>query len=372
MADTPATAAPTPEPKDDRGLMAYLEAEATPEALAKKAPGPTATPEPPKDKAEASKPAPEPTAGEKKASQDPTADDDDAPPASLTAKAKEDWSRIREARRKAEDENKALKKKIAELETTTKASDPAEVESLRKQVKDLSDRLTVVDVERHPKFQKYFDERNNALIDSAKRIGGDKIASILQMPDTEYRTALLRDQWSELDPVAQSRLGHVLNSFEELKAQRQAEIGRAGEAYKAIQTERAEQSRREAEQANQLLEGFIEKWSNPEKGVPVFQTREGDKEWNTEVEKRKEYARNIFNGKLDMNDLARATLWAASGPELVQQLKGLQKKYAELEEENKALKAVKPSISGGGSSDGDTIPDNAGYLDAVFKAYARR
>lgn len=369
-----APAAVTPKPLEDKGLLEIL-GDATKEAFANKKQvgmhGEQAEPEKPA----AAEPAPKAAAPDKKESAVPDPDEpapqkeDDDTPAHLPEKAKADWKSLREARRKADDENATLKKRVSELEAT---QNTAELDELRKRLADYQERLTVVALEREPRFQQYFDGRTKQLLDTAKSVGGDKIAGILQMPDSEYRTRALNEAYAELDPVAQSRVGAVLNSFDELKAQRQGELARAGEAYKALQDENNSKAKAARDQHNRVMEDVLERWSSLEKGNPVLQPREGDKEWNSGVESRKQQARDIFSGKLSVQDTARAAAWAAAGPELATQLRGAKKREAELLEEISQLKAAKPGLGNGGGAGGSEEADgNLTFMEAVNKGYRR-
>lgn len=358
-----------PPPEKSDGLLASLP-ELTREAFqAKREPGP----EP-----EAEKPAEEVPAEKKEvdpAAPDPAKAAEDDTPEGLTPKAKADWKGLRESRKKAEEdrkktheENEALKKKFAELEA---AHNPAEVETLRKQLEDYEQRLTVVALEKHPKFEKFFTERTNKLVETAKAIGGDKLATVLQLPDGDYRNTLLQEAFAELDPVKQSRIGAVLNEFDSLKTQKQQELSKAGEHWKALQAEEQQRSKAQAEQHNRVLSEVLDRWGDPKTGVAPLQTREDDKEWNASVESRKEYAREIFNGNMDVQGMAKAAAWAAIAPGLAEQLKGATKAIAELREENAQLKAAKPTLEGGASGEDDDDA-NMGFVEKVNKVWNSR
>ena len=105
----------------------------------------------------------------------PAAKDDDAPPANLNEKQKVDWKGLRERAKKAEEEAGALRDKLALLESSAPKTE--DVEALKKQLAEYEDRLTVVALERHPKFEKYFNGRTEQLLATAKTVGGEKVAT---------------------------------------------------------------------------------------------------------------------------------------------------------------------------------------------------
>ena len=77
--------------------------------------------------------------------------------------------------------------------------------ALEQEREDLSERLRVSDVERHPKFQQYFEGKTAALTEAAKAILGaehaPKLERILKVSDEEQRTALLDELMGDLGHV---------------------------------------------------------------------------------------------------------------------------------------------------------------------------
>lgn len=379
----PATEAPKAQGLESTGLLDSLKEltkEIIPTAAASAAPKKKSEPAepaaaapgetPPKPEGDGTLPDLEP--GDAAVKPDATKTGDEDIPASLTSeKAKADWKGLREARRKTEEENAALKKKVSELEAVA-TPNTTELETLRKTLADYEARLTVTNLERHPKFEEFFNGKTKTLLDQAKNIGGERIATILQLPDGEYRNTQLKEAFSELDPVGQSRIGAVINSLDELSSARKAELSRAGDVLKAMHAEKQRSVQAQQEAQAKVLDELLTRWSDPEKGHPMFQLKADDKEWNAGVEKRRKLAKDIYSGNLgDSNQLAKASGWAAAGPALAQSLQAANAKIAELSAQLDGLKAAKPGSINGGASGEDGIDDKTGFIGAVLKQYRR-
>lgn len=321
------------------------------------------TADPAADAAGASKPA------EKGGDTNSNADNADAPPKGLSEKGKVDWKALRKKADDFEAKVKALEADLAAARAT--ATPPEEIESLKAKLKEYEDQLIVTNLEQHPEFKRYFDGKAGRLLETAKTIGGEKMAHILQLPEGEYRKAALKEAFLELDPVDQSRLGAVLNDFSNLNAERAAELAKSREGLTALQQREQQQRKAQAEAANRVLDEALERWSS-DKGNPLFQKREGDskevKEWNDAVEARKAQAKRIYNGGLSIQDTAKASMWAAAAPAMAEHINGLSKSLADARAEIEKLKAAKPGAGGNGNSSPvvEKFTTGSSYIDAAI------
>lgn len=100
----------------------------------------------------------------------------------------------RAARAAAEERARSLEAQLQAAKTP--APDATEVETLRKQAKEMSDRLMLVDLQAHPKFKEQFVEpRNQALHEAsqllkANGIEGVNVAELLGKPRAEFGKAV--------------------------------------------------------------------------------------------------------------------------------------------------------------------------------------
>ncbi len=144
-------------------------------------------------------------------------------------KTSENWKKFVSARdegfKKRDSQIKELADKLRETETKfSTVVDPKEFETVKSEREKLSETLRLVAVEKHPRFQAYYDNKTNAQIDLAKRISGpdkaETIAVLLKTPESEYRARQIEDLMADMSPLQQSRIGSVLNALEDIRSER--------------------------------------------------------------------------------------------------------------------------------------------------------
>jgi hypothetical protein len=92
--------------------------------------------------------------------------------------------------------------------------------------------------------------------------------------------------------------------------------------------------------------------SDPEKGLSVFQTREGDEKWNAEVESRRQLAAELYMGKLPLDQVAYHCAMAAAAPSLADGLQAVMAENTELKEQIKRFETTTPTSGTPGGSEG--------------------
>lgn len=320
----------------------------------KKSAGPPADPPPVKE------PAPPPTEPAAKVPVDekPLGDDPSRWPRSA-----QEWKKFREEREREKAERdsriKTLEEELTGLKgKTSSLIDPKEVESIKQERDALSDRLRVVSVQQHPKFQAYFNNKTQAQMDMAKRIVGEEqageIEKVLKLPDSDYRTAKLEEILGGLSQLKATQFGVVLNNLEEIEMERQNEIARADKTYQ----EMIESEKRNGSERRQTLEkvfnSAVERLSGKD-GLPVFQTKEGDDAWNAGVKKRIETAKSILFSQQNPEALVEAALHATAFHPLLQALQFSLTEAAKLNSQIKEMTEATPKLQPGGQ---DNNPDN--------------
>jgi hypothetical protein len=110
-----------------------------------------------------------------------------------------------------------------------------------------------------------------------------------------------------------------------------------------------------------------------ESAVPnleVFQKREGDsqevKEWNAGVDEALEYARNLFMGKTDTKELAKAAIWATAGPRYQRAFRAQMNLVASLQAAIEKLSASSPKVDPATPAAGAKAEEN------FFEAFKRQ
>jgi hypothetical protein len=266
-----------------------------------------------------------------------------------------------EGYKKRDSQIKELADKL--LETQTKLStaspiDPKEFESIKSEREKLSETLRLVAVEKHPRFQAYYDNKTNAQIDLAKRITGpdkaETIAVLLKTPDSEFRARQIEDLMTDMSPLQQSRLGGVLNAIEDIRTERDTEITRAREDYdKVASKQKADsESHQAAARANAqgLFDTTLKAFQDPKDGLAVFQLRNGDESWNKSVQERIVTAKNILFGNEKPDALIKAAFNAASVPALLENQMALLTQISTLQSQIKQLQTAQPGLAGRGAA----------------------
>lgn len=347
---------------------AFVNGQPAPKPDAQPAPAAAAKPEPAapaeKPKPVSAKTLPDPTATEQSAAAQ--APDDDDEPKNLSAELKPNWKRLREEKKSAQRELETLRAEVAKSKNGNGHSDEwlKEKDTMVKEREDLLNRLRTSAIERDPRFQAYFTNRETFLVDQAKKIGGEhgqKLAAVLAMPDGDSRSRVLDEILGDLPLSAQGRVGAIVNDIDRLRSEKEQELSKASQTFQAMQEKQQADQREFNARASAMLEDTLKKWSDPEKGLPVFQSREGDAEWNAKVENAKSMARHIYGGQMSIEEKGKASLWAAAAPLLLQELNATKAEIAALKKEQGKLKAAQPGTGAGQghpSAEVDDIPDD--------------
>jgi hypothetical protein len=218
------------------------------------------------------------------------------------------------------------------------------------------------DIENHPKFKAFYEQKVNTQLEMAKRIVGkgneDKIVSILNMPESEYRNQQIDELAASLSPASASRLGGVLNALDEINADKRNQIDSAKKDFDRMQTEQKANSEKTAAErkatADKLFNDTLSNVSS-EKGIFVFQKKEGDEEWNKGVEARVGFAKNLLFNEQKPDELIKAAFSAAALPGVIKSYQNALTRIEQLEAQVKGMTAAQPSLNGE-RANGDTPP----------------
>lgn len=239
---------------------------------------------------------------------------------------------------------------------------------------DYEERLKLLDVERHPQFKKYFDDKMTQVIDMAKEAAGDqgeRVAALLRLPDGKYKTDQLNEVAAALGGMEASMLGAALLEYKKIGREREAEVGKYKERHKQM-TESQQRAAQENEaQMNALFESQLSALSNPEKGVAMFRPKEGDNAWNAEVAERVALAKAVYRGDLEPQERASIAFWAAAAPKFMAENKTLHAQLAEANKQIAAMKANKPNLGEGSAATEaapTTIPAGEGFTSPTALA----
>ncbi len=318
-----------------------------------------ATPDPDPDPAPAPKPstppapAPKPVAAADPApAADPAAESDDKWP-----RTAQEWKNFRakrdEQRTKLEARIKELEPQVAELQKKTVAapvSESAEYKAIQTERDQLSERLRLVAVEKHPKFESYFSNKTNAQLELAKRViggeQGDAVAKLLSQPASDFRDTAIEQIIMGISPIKQAQMGGVLNRLEEIRAERDGEIANAKTTYEKMQAEEKSRIDQQKTGLETKITDSIKALQDPEKGNPLFQKRDGDVEWNTGVDARIEGARALLFGKATTDSVVEASFNAMAHKPLLQALQSQVTENAKLRKQIEEMRGASPTPGG--------------------------
>ena len=302
------------------------------------------------------------------------ADDSDIPETIKSTKAADAFRKIKE-------EKAQLAKQLDELKAG-KATNPdyqAQLKALQEDRDALSERVRLLDVERHPEFVKKYEGRINGVFDSVKTLvgtDGERLVGLLKSPESDYRNSQIDDIVEGLSPAKKAKLGALIVRYEEINSEKAAEISEAKSDYDAV-ISKYQQDNEEGTKA--ALEQATKTWakvSENARALEIFEPRENDEEWNTELNERMSLARQIFNGENSEEDLAKAALWAAAAPKYRELLYAQVEVNKRLQSELAKYRGSEPGVSSKATS-GGSRPANTNaaksedFVASVMKSLGR-
>jgi hypothetical protein len=286
-----------------------------------------------------------------------------------------------DAFRKIKEEKALLAKQLDELKSgkTANPNYEAQLKTLQEERDALSERVRILDVERHPEFVKKYEGKISGVFDSVKNLvgtDGERLVDLLKSPESDYRNSQIDDIVEGLSPSKKAKLGALIVKYEEINGERASEISEAKADYDAV-ISKYQQDNEEGTKA--ALESATKTWakvSENARALEIFEPREGDDEWNTELNGRLSLAQQIFNGENSEEDLAKAALWAAAAPKYRELLYAQVEVNKRLQAELSKYRGSEPGVSSrattGGSRPASTnAAKSEDFVASVMKSLGR-
>ena len=287
-----------------------------------------------------------------------------------------------DAFRKIKEEKALLAKQLDELKSgkTANPNYEAQLKTLQEERDALSERVRILDVERHPEFVKKYEGKINGVFDSVKSLvgsDGERLVDLLKSPESEYRNSQIDDIVEGLSPSRKAKLGALIVKYDEINGERASEISEAKSDYDAIISQ-YQQDNEEGTKA--ALESATKTWtkvSENARALEIFEPREGDDEWNNELNGRLSLAQQIFNGENSEEDLAKAALWAAAAPKYRELLYAQVEVNKRLQAELSKYRGSEPGVTSKATGGGGSRPANASsaksedFVASVMKSLGR-
>lgn len=260
-------------------------------------------------------------------------------------KSKQEWEKFRAQRGKEQEMYKAdikaaeakaleLTTKLTELETKANIKpelskeEKARIEQLTQENQQLTEAVMKLRVTEHPKFKAHFQAPIDDAISEAKTLVGEGnapvVERILKMDDNEYRKAQLDDFLSTLDDDGlKMDIRSIVRDIRKANVEKDKEIKRVSEhnATLTVKETAEAEARAAATRAGgeKAFNDVVKELTDPEKGNPIFQTREGDDAWNKTVQNLKDSAKGLLtNNNLKPDVIVRAAHFAVAMPVVLQ------------------------------------------------------
>ena len=311
----------------------------------------TASDTPPKPAAEPAKPA----------AVEPAKPDDTPPPTIKSTKAAEEWRKLKEIH--------ASEKKILQQQLEAEKASKAALEA---QAREYSDKLKILALADHPEFKQKYTAQEQRAFEQLGQLAGDKgkeLTQLLKLPANETRDARISELVDALPTLQRAKVGGLLARIDEISAAREAELSEAATKLKEMTDAQRQQYEIQQTQARTRSAAIFDAQAQNARALEVFELRDGDDAHNSEVQKLIENARAIFDGKNSEADVAKAALWAVSGPKYREALHTQIALNQKLTAEIARLQGANPELSGGKSSvaKGGASEDEGGFVAKMSK-----
>ena len=287
-----------------------------------------------------------------------------------------------DAFRKIKEEKAQLAKQLEELKSG-KTSNPnfeEQLKTLQQERDALSERVRILDVERHPEFVKKYEGKINGVFDSVKSLvgsDGERLVGLLKSPESDYRNSQIDDIVEGLSPSKKAKLGALIVKYDEINGEKASEISEAKADYDAIISKYQQDNEQGTKAALESATKTWQKVSENARALEIFEPRDGDDEWNGELNQRLSLAQQIFNGENSEEDLAKAALWAAAAPKYRELLYSQVEVNKRLQAELAKYRGSEPGVTSKATGGGGSRPANTNaaksedFVASVLKSLGR-
>ena len=287
-----------------------------------------------------------------------------------------------DAFRKIKEEKAQLAKQLEELKSgkTTNPNFEEQLKTLQQERDALSERVRILDVERHPEFVKKYEGKINGVFDSVKSLvgtDGERLVGLLKSPESDYRNSQIDDIVEGLSPSKKAKLGALIVKYDEINGEKASEISEAKADYDAIISKYQQDNEQGTKAALESATKTWQKVSENARALEIFEPRDGDEEWNGELNERLSLAQQIFNGENSEEDLAKAALWAAAAPKYRELLYAQVEVNKRLQAELSKFRGSEPGVSSRATGSGGSRPANTNaaksedFVASVMKSLGR-
>lgn len=294
----------------------------------------------------------------------PAADPDDEILSGKRSPKADDFRRVKQGRdeaKKIADEFKAklepVEKELVELKKAPKHNAEL-IKKLETERDDFKGKYEAFIVQFTPEFQTKFDSRISEVVTSLKgaipEAEAGRLAELMQLPDSEAKRRAISEITEAMDQFQVAEVVAANQQIRRINAERREAVTKANQTLTTIAQDRQKQAEESKTRLGQVFDETLASASQGDKAIPVYQTREGDAEWNRGVAERAKVARAVFHMELDDGERAQAAIWAAAAPGILASAKAsLAAKDAELAEAKATIQKLQGSNPGLGTGSGN-------------------
>lgn len=278
-------------------------------------------------------------------------------------KTSKDWKAIKSERdhwkTRAEQLELSLEefKKKSPQEQLESAGTPEQVDQIKKERDELRNQLQQVAYERDPQIQQQYTQRAQQIFEQAKKAVGQehaqKIEQALQAPP-EQRDQVIDEISENLTNWRSHQLANAVSQLDHLATEWQQNVQQSQQNWQQLTEQQKQEQQRELERKKQTFQTTLQKWTDPDEGMPFFQ-KSGDPEQDKEVDQALSIAEKVYFDQLSEDEKARASGWAALAPSLLKQVTSKDERIAELEKELQQYRDSQPGMGDGGAPQSDGV-----------------
>lgn len=318
---------------------------------------------------------PPPIKGERKQEdappQDLTQQDLDKLPFDKWPRSAKEW---KEAKEIAQKQIGHFKQQLEEATKQAKNGSP-EVNEIIKERDSLRAELRAIDIERDPGFKSKYDGKFEGIRANLESVLSkddvDNALAIFNQKPGVKRTDALEKFTGEMSMIKQSAIGTALARHDESTRERAAELEINRRDWDKIQLENRARSEQRDSATKQMFEksfdNIVKEWTDPKDGYE-FMRKTGDQKADSQVDETVSLAKSILTGENTPDEMARAAMYAAMSPRLIQAYVEQEGIISKLTKELKALKTSNPSLSTSGAMPADSMPgDDVAYGEAIAR-----
>lgn len=310
---------------------------------------------------------------------------DDIPQTITSKKAADDFRAIKKraeaaemklmvAEKAADEKLKAMEAKIAAGGTV----DPKKYEEAVAAATKYEGIVKTALVEFDPEFHAKYETRMKAVSDTLKAglqddAAFEKIVAAVQLPDGKYKQTQMTEALEALNDFQKMEVMQAYQDIRKIANERNAELTTSRQKYAELQKGKQDEAAAINARLSKAFEAATARVADAEKGVFLFQPKEGDAAWNQGVTERTAIAKHIFEGKFDSDeDRANAALWAAAGVPLLQDALATKKELAEVKAQLAKLAGASPEIKGAAIKGATEEPAGKGSFSGRVTAALNR